>query len=59
LKAWSAELNKTGTDPAEAQAASIPFAAEAARRAALEMRDALRSAVQKQQTAHGDAIESN
>jgi orotidine-5'-phosphate decarboxylase len=42
LKAWETELKKTGGDVPEA---SNSFAAEAARRAAIEMRDAIRAAV--------------
>jgi len=42
LKAWSAELKDSGGDEA---AANNLFAAEAARRAALAMRDAIRAAV--------------
>jgi len=44
LKAWSAELKDSGGD--ESTAANS-FAAEAARRAALAMRDAIRAAVKK------------
>ena len=44
LKAWSAELKDSGGDEA---AATNSFAAEAARRAALAMRDAIRAAVKK------------
>jgi orotidine-5'-phosphate decarboxylase len=42
LKAWEAELKKSG---GEGSAATNSFAAEAARRAAIEMRDAIRTAV--------------
>jgi orotidine-5'-phosphate decarboxylase len=41
LKAWETELKKSGGD---VSAATIPSAAEAARRAAIEMRDAIRAA---------------
>jgi len=41
LKAWSAELGKSGGDES---AATNAFAAEAARRAVVEMRDAIRAA---------------
>jgi len=44
LKAWSAELKDSGGDEA---AATNSFAAEAARGAALAMRDAIRTAVKK------------
>jgi len=44
LKAWSAELKDSGGDEA---AVTNSFAAEAARRAALAMRDAIRAAVKK------------
>jgi orotidine-5'-phosphate decarboxylase len=44
LKAWSAELAASGGDEA---AATNSFAAEAAHRAALAMRDAIRAAVKK------------
>ena len=44
LKAWSAEIAASGGDEA---AATNSFAAEAARRAALAMRDAIRAAVKK------------
>jgi len=44
LKAWSAELKDSGGDEA---AAANSFAAEAARRATLAMRDAIRAAVKK------------
>jgi orotidine-5'-phosphate decarboxylase len=42
LKAWETELKKSGGD---VSAATNSFAAEAARRAAIEMRDAIRAAV--------------
>jgi len=42
LKAWEAELKKTGGDMS---AAANSFAAEAARRAAVEMSDAIRAAI--------------
>jgi len=44
LKAWNAEIKDSGGDES---AATITFAAEAARRATLTMRDAIRMAVQK------------
>jgi orotidine-5'-phosphate decarboxylase len=44
LKAWNAEIKDSGGDEA---AATNTFAAEAARRATLAMRDAIRMAVQK------------
>jgi orotidine-5'-phosphate decarboxylase len=44
LKAWSAELKDSGGDES---AATNSFAAEAARRATLAMRDAIRAAVKK------------
>jgi orotidine-5'-phosphate decarboxylase len=49
LKAWSAEIGKAG-GPEET--VDINFAAQAARRAALEMRDAILAAAQK--SPHGD-----
>jgi len=42
LKAWAAEIKTSGGDEA---AATNVFAAEAARRAAVEMRDAIRAAI--------------
>ncbi|MCL2880028.1 MAG: hypothetical protein FWF29_07275, partial [Treponema sp.] len=45
LKAWSVELAKAGEDPDIAKI-SIKDAAEAARRAVIEMRDAIRAAIQ-------------
>ena len=59
LKAWSAELEKTGKDIPAGKAAALTFAAEASRRAVLEMRDAIQNAVQKQQEASGVKIENN
>jgi len=56
LKAWSAELQKTGEKSPNGKSIDTTFAAEAARRAALEMRDAIRSAVHKQQAAHGGSV---
>jgi orotidine-5'-phosphate decarboxylase len=44
LKAWNAEIKDSGGDES---AATNAFAAEAARRATIEMRDAIRVAVQK------------
>ena len=44
LKAWTAEMKKSGTDESTA---TIGFAAEAARRAVVEMRDAILEAVKK------------
>jgi len=48
LKAWEAELKKNGGDGisfGDESTAANSFAAEAARRATLEMRDAIRAAV--------------
>jgi len=44
LKAWNAEIKASGGDES---AATNTFAAEAARRATLEMRDAIRTAIKK------------
>jgi orotidine-5'-phosphate decarboxylase len=46
LKAWEAELKKTGGD---VSGVTNSFAAEAARRAAIEMRDAIRRAMSNEQ----------
>jgi orotidine-5'-phosphate decarboxylase len=47
LKAWSAELKTAEGDSQSEELADAKFAAEAALRAALEMRDAIRAAVAK------------
>jgi orotidine-5'-phosphate decarboxylase len=49
LKAWTAELSQSGGD---AKMTTNAFAAEAARKAAMEMRDAIRAAVQHNEAAH-------
>jgi orotidine-5'-phosphate decarboxylase len=47
IKAWSAELAAAEKDSRSEELATLQFAADAARRAALEMRDALRVAASK------------
>ena len=52
LKAWGEELRKSGEPAPDTKESAAAFAADAARRAALEMRDAIRGAAQSAGAAH-------
>ena len=56
LKAWSAEIQNSGGVLSGGKEPDTAFAAEAAARAVIGMRDAIRAAVKKQEAAQGDRL---
>ena len=59
LRAWSTELKNSGKNSGGDDVIDAAFAAEAGRRAAIEMRDAIRKAVTEKQAAAAAAPEGN